>query len=82
MVRPSGVEPPLLSEHGPEPCASANSATGAQSIGRPEIERAGGIVKNWSPLPRPVPSQPVPSRVVTGAVESRDDASGPRRRVR
>src|SRR6267154_4308786 len=29
MVRPSGVEPPLLSEHGPEPCASANSATGA-----------------------------------------------------
>src|SRR5215470_2407122 len=29
LVRPSGVEPPLLSEHGPEPCASANSATGA-----------------------------------------------------
>ncbi len=46
MVRPSGVEPPLLSEHGPEPCASANSATGAQSIGGPEISRASGVVKN------------------------------------
>ena len=37
MVRPSGVEPPLLSEHGPEPCASANSATGARRFGAPEI---------------------------------------------
>src|SRR5712664_3689738 len=39
LVRPSGVEPPLLSEHGPEPCASANSATGAFRAAR-DISRA------------------------------------------
>src|SRR5204862_798257 len=39
MVRPSGVEPPLLSEHGPEPCASANSATGAHRLAGREISR-------------------------------------------
>src|SRR3954469_5100082 len=45
MVRPSGVEPPLLSEHGPEPCASANSATGGRRFGE-----GGG---KTSPAPRP-----------------------------
>src|SRR5260370_28040238 len=55
MVRPSGVEPPLLSEHGPEPCASANSATGAPWIqpeftgrlGRREISRPSGVVNDY-----------------------------------
>src|SRR5438309_675612 len=54
MVRPSGVEPPLLSEHGPEPCASANSATGApwiqpgfvRRLGRREIGRPVGVVND------------------------------------
>src|SRR6266404_4079895 len=58
MVRPSGVEPPLLSEHGPEPCASANSATGApwiapgfpRRLGRPEISRPSGVVNGYGAL--------------------------------
>src|SRR5690349_9528151 len=43
MVRPSGVEPPLLSEHGPEPCASANSATGAFRAAREIGPRPGDV---------------------------------------
>src|SRR3990170_2029839 len=35
MVPRRGLEPPLLAEHGPEPCASTNSAiwAGAGSLG-------------------------------------------------
>ena len=32
MVPTEGVEPSFLAEHGPEPCASANSATSAYQI--------------------------------------------------
>src|SRR4051794_32546928 len=55
MVRPSGVEPPLLSEHGPEPCASANSATGARRFGE------GGD------KPRPAACQPAGPAFACGA---------------
>jgi hypothetical protein len=78
-VRPSGVEPPLLSEHGPEPCASANSATGAFRAGR-EISRASGDVnrprRSWARLnpgldyiPDPTPDRGRPRPAVVAQFE-------------
>ena len=41
---PKGLEPSPRERHGPKPCASANSATGAKKIGRRQLFYVGSAL--------------------------------------
>lgn len=67
LVPEKGLEPPPLSGHGPQPCASTNSAT--QALGCPAlIDKAAEAGQDWAPQGIRI--------IITGSPSSPNFASG------